>query len=159
MNGQAEGREDRARLPERHGAAAHELQQGRSVEAAEHDAEASLQRHLAEHLRRRRTGGEDGPGHPRLLLAEPRRETFLEQFHDLTGRPGVDVRRAALADLLPKGSPHRPSSAVRPNTDGGQKRTPPVAGAAGHMIAFNLHRPSSTPLNGPNSGCGTFETC
>ena len=26
------------------------------------------------------------------------------------------------------------------------------------MIAFNLQRPSSTPLNGPNSGCGAFET-
>jgi hypothetical protein len=27
------------------------------------------------------------------------------------------------------------------------------------MIAFNLQRPSSTPLNGPKSGSGTFRTC
>jgi hypothetical protein len=74
----------------------------RSVEAAEHDAEAPVERHLAEHLRRRHAGGEDGPDRPRLLLAELRRETFLEQFYDLTWRPGVDVRRAALVDLLPE---------------------------------------------------------
>ena len=126
VNGQAEGRKDGARLSERHGAAARGLQQRRSVEAAEHDAEASVDRHLAEHLRRWQAGGEDGLGHPRLLLAELRRETFPEQFYDLTWRPGVDVRRAALVDLLPEGSPHRPSSRrSRPNTDGGQKRRLP----------------------------------
>src|SRR6202042_996425 len=96
----------------------------RSVEPAEHDAEASLQRHLAGRIRRWHDGGEDCLGHPRLLLAELLRETFLEQFYDLTWRPGVDVRRATLADLLPEGSPHRPSSRrSRPNTNGGQKRT------------------------------------
>jgi hypothetical protein len=124
VNGQAEVRKDCTRLGERHGAAARDLQQCRSVEAAEHDAEASVERHLAEHLRRWHAGGEDCLGHPRLLLAEPRRETFLEQFYDLTWCPGVDVRRAALVDLLPEGSPHRPSSRrSRPNTNGGQKRT------------------------------------
>jgi transposase len=34
-----EGREDRARLCGRHGAAARELHQGRSIEATEHDAD------------------------------------------------------------------------------------------------------------------------
>src|ERR1700722_8747207 len=126
VNGQAEGPKDRTRLGERHGAAARDLQQCRSVEATEHDAEASVERHLAEHLRRWHAGGEDCLGHPRLLLAEPRRETFLEQFYDLTWRPGVDVRRAALVDLLPEGSPHGLSSRrSRPNTNGGQKRTLP----------------------------------
>ncbi len=110
VNGQGEGRKDRARLSERYGAAARGLKQGRSIEAAEHDAEASVERHLAEHLRRWHAGGESRPGHPRLLLAELPRETFPEQFYDLTRRPGVDVRRAALVDLLPEGSPHRPSS-------------------------------------------------
>ena len=70
---------------ERHGAAARGLQQCRPVEAAEHDAEASVERHLAEHLRRGHAGGEGCLGHQRLLLADPRRETFLEQFYDLTG--------------------------------------------------------------------------
>jgi hypothetical protein len=88
-------------MSERHGAAARDLQQCRSVEAAEHDAEASVERHLAEHLRRRHAGGEDCLGHPRLLLAEPRRETLLEQFYDLTWRPGVDVRRAASVCSIP----------------------------------------------------------
>jgi len=27
------------------------------------------------------------------------------------------------------------------------------------MIAFNLQRPSSTPLNGPKSDCGTYRKC
>jgi hypothetical protein len=122
VNGQAEGRKDRTRLGERHGAAARDLQQCRSVEAAEHDAEASVERHLAEHLRRWHAGGEDCLGHPRLLLAEPRRETFLEQFYDLTWRPGVDVRRAALVDLLPEGSPHRPSPVFPPVATKHQRR-------------------------------------
>ena len=94
-------------MPERHGAAARELQQGRSVEAAEHDAEAPLQGHFVEHLRRRGAGGEDGAGHSRLPPAVPSRDAGLEQLHDLTGRPGVDVRVGAFADLLPQGSPHR----------------------------------------------------
>ena len=56
-----------------------------------------------------------------------------KQLHDLTGRPGVDVRRGAFADLLPQVSPHRLSSALgantggEPNTDGGQSNTPPDA--------------------------------
>jgi hypothetical protein len=109
------------RLGERHSAAARDLQQCRSLEAAEHDAEASVERHLVEHFRRWHTGGEDCAGHPRRLLAEPQRETFLEQFYDLTRRPGVDVRLATLVDLLPEGSPHHPSSRrPRPDTNGGQ---------------------------------------
>jgi hypothetical protein len=131
-------------LGERHGAAARDLQQCRSVEAAEHDAEASVERHLAEHLRRWRAGGENCLGHPRLLLAELRRETFLEQFYDLTWRPGVDVRRAALIDLLPEGSPHRPSSRrSRPNTDGGQKRTLPRSCLPAMIVA--CPRPQRLP--------------
>jgi transposase len=39
VNGHVEGREDRARLCGRHGAAARELHQGRSIEATEHDAD------------------------------------------------------------------------------------------------------------------------
>jgi hypothetical protein len=125
VNGPAEGGEDRARLPEADGAAAHELQQGRSLEATEHDAKAPLQLHLAEHLRRRGAGGEDGAGHPRLPPAFPSRRAGLQQLHDLTGRPGVDVRKDAFADLLPQGSPHRPSSRCGgANTSGAQKRTP-----------------------------------
>jgi hypothetical protein len=131
-------------MSERHGAAARDLQQCRSVEAAEHDAEASVERHLAEHLRRRHAGGEDCLGHPHLLLAEPRRETFLEQFYDLTGRPGVDVRRAALVDLLPEGSPHRLSSRrSRPNTDGVQKRTLPRSWLPAMIVA--CPRPQRLP--------------
>src|SRR5215469_3584041 len=134
--GQAERRKDRARLGQRHGAAARDLQQCRSVEAGEHDAEASVERHLAEHLRRRHAGGEDCPGHPCLMPDELWRETFLEQFYDLTWRPGVDVRRAALVDLFPEGSPHRPSSRrSRPNTDGGQKRTLPRSWLPAKIVA------------------------
>ena len=51
-----------------------------------------------------------GAGHSRLVLAEPPRDAGLEQLHDLTWRPGVDVRYGAFADLLPQRSPHRPSS-------------------------------------------------
>ena len=132
MNGQAEGREDRARLLGRHGAGPRELQQGRSVEARQHDAEAPLQGHLAEHLRRRAAGGEDGAGHSRLVPAEPPRDAGLEQLHDLTGRPGVDVREGAFADLLPQGSPHRPSSRRGEQTPAaGKKEPPPVVAAAG----------------------------
>ena len=47
--------------------------------------------HLAEHLRRRRAPAAKTALVIRdLLLAEPRRETFLEQFYDLTWRPGVE---------------------------------------------------------------------
>jgi hypothetical protein len=86
-------------LPEGHGATARELQQGRSIEATEHDAEAPLQRHLVEHLRRWGAGGEDGAGHARLAPANPPRDAGLEQLHDLTGRPSVDVCKGTFADL------------------------------------------------------------
>jgi len=84
-NGKAEVREDRARLPARHGAAPPELQQGRSLEALQHEAEAPLQHHHAEYLRRRGAGGEDGVGHVRLVPVKPPRRAWLEQLHDLTG--------------------------------------------------------------------------
>ena len=86
------------------------LPQGRPVEARQHDAEASLQRHLSEHLRRGYARGEDGAGHACLALAELARHTGLEQLQHLTGRPGVDVRHGAFADLLPQESLHRPSA-------------------------------------------------
>ena len=124
VNGYGEGREDRARLLGRHGAGPRELQQGRSVEARQHDAEAPLQGHFAEHLRRRGAGGEDGAGHSRLVPADPLRDAGLEQLHDLTGRPGVDVREGAFADLLPQGSPHRPSSLRAEQTPAAGKREP-----------------------------------
>ena len=73
VNGKAEVREDGARLPARHGAAPHELQQGWSVMALQHDAEAVCQGHHAQQLRRRAAGGEDGVGHLRLVPAEPPR--------------------------------------------------------------------------------------
>ena len=80
VNGHGEGREDRARLPGRHGAGPREVQQGRSVEARQHDAEAPLQRHLAEHLRRRDAGGEGGAGHSRLVPGDPPRAPALNSF-------------------------------------------------------------------------------
>ena len=46
----------------------------------------------------------------RASTAHPLRDAGLEQLHDLTGRPGVDVRRDAFADLLPRDPPIRPSS-------------------------------------------------
>ena len=129
---------------EGHGAAARELQQGRSVEARQHDAEAPLQGHLAEHLGRRAARGENGAGHPRLPPADPLRHAGLEQLHDLTGRPGVDVREGAFADLLPQGSPHRPSSRrSRPNTGGGQKRTLPRSWLPAMIVA--CPRPQRLP--------------
>ncbi len=103
MNGDADGREDCLRLLERHGAAPRKLQQGRSVEARQHDAEAPLQVHLVEHLRRWGAGGEGGVGYSRLVSADPPRDANLKQFQDLTGRPGVDVSKGAFADLLTEG--------------------------------------------------------
>jgi hypothetical protein len=78
MDGYGEGREDCARLLARHGAAPRELQQGRPVEALQHDAEAPLQGYFVEHLRCRGAGGEDGAGHSRLPPAVPPREAGLE---------------------------------------------------------------------------------
>lgn len=150
------GTQGSCRLGERHGAPPRELQQRRSVETAEHNAEASVERHLAEYLRRRQAGGEDRAGHPSLLLAEPRRETFLEQFYDLTWRPGVDVRRAALADLLPERSPHRPSSRrPRPNTHGGQKRTLPRSWLPAKIVA--CPRPRRLPESRSDARLETSE--
>src|SRR5215468_8520802 len=79
VNGYGEGREDRARLLGRHGAGPQELQQGRSVEARQHDAEAPLQDYLVEHLRRREAGGEGGAGHLRLVPTEPPLAAGFEQ--------------------------------------------------------------------------------
>src|SRR5262249_27430853 len=125
VNGQAEGREYRAPLGERHAPAARELQQGRSLEAAPHHAQTSLQRHPPQHPPRPPPHGRRAPrGPPRWWRRGPRREPFLEQFYDLAWPPGGDVRRAALVDLLAEGSLHRQSSRrSRPNTDGGQKKT------------------------------------
>ena len=102
VNGYVEGCEDRAGLLGGDGAGSQELRQGRSVEARQHDAEAPLQGHLVEHPRRRGAGGGGDAGHSRLVLAEAPRDAGLEQLQDLTGRPRVDVRRGALADLLPR---------------------------------------------------------
>src|SRR5262245_38846030 len=110
MNGYGEGRKDCARLFGRDGAGLQELQQGRPVEARDHNAEAPLHGHLVEHLRCREAGSEGGTSHFRLVPTEPLPLTGrLEQLHDLTGRPGVDVRRTAFADLLPQGSLHGPT--------------------------------------------------
>src|SRR5262249_47654290 len=60
----------------------------------------------------------------------PAQNTALELFHDLTGRPRVDVRERAFADLLLQRSPHGSSSRREEQTPGGgQKRTPPIAAA------------------------------
>ena len=77
---------------------------------------------------RRAAGGEHGAGHSRLVPAEPLRNAGLEQLHHLTGRPGVDVRKDAFADLLSEGSPHRPSSNREEQTPAAGKREPPRRG-------------------------------
>ena len=104
-----EGREDRAYLLERHGAGPREMSEGRSVEARQHDAEAPLQGHLTEHLRRRDAGGEDGADHARLVRDSPLRDAGLPQLQDLARRPGVDVGEFAFADLFTQGSLHCPA--------------------------------------------------
>jgi hypothetical protein len=73
-----------------------------SVEATEHDAEAPLHGDLVEHFRRRSASSEDGADHSRLVPGVALRNASLEQLHDLPGRPGVDVRKGAFADLLPR---------------------------------------------------------
>jgi hypothetical protein len=113
VNGKAEVREDRTRPPARHGAGPRELQQGRSVEARRHDAEAPVQGDHAEQLRRRAAGGEDGVGHLRLVPAEPPRMARFEQLHDLAGRPGVDPAQTPSPIFSPQESPHRSSSVAR----------------------------------------------
>ena len=97
-----------AHLLRRHGAASRELQQGRPIEAPQHDAEAPFHGHLVEHLRRWGAGGEGGAGHSRLPPAVTPQKTRLEQLQHLTGRPGMDVGVSAFADLLPQGSLHHP---------------------------------------------------
>ena len=129
-NGKAEVGEDRVGPLARHGAAPRELQQGRSVEALQHEAEAPLQEHHTEHLRRRGAGGEDGVSHVRLVPVEPPRRAWPEQLHDLTGRPGMDLRGGAFTDLLAQGSPHRPSS-VAASTHPAAGKDKPIDSFAG----------------------------
>src|SRR5450631_2949420 len=108
------------------------MPQGRSVEALQHDAEAPVQRHLAEHLRHRDAGGAHGADHAYLVPAEQMRDAGLEQLHDLTGRPGVGFGEGAFTDLFPQRSLHARSPPCRGNTGGEQKGTPPVAGAGNY---------------------------
>ena len=127
MNRYVERREDRPRLVGRHDTSPQELPQGQSVKARQHDAEAPLQSHLVKHLRRWNAGGESCAGHSRLVLAQPPRDAGLEQLHNLTGRPGVNVRRGAFADLLPQGAPHaRPPEPPR-------------------LLAYDLNKSSGNP--------------
>jgi hypothetical protein len=112
------------------------MPQGRSVEALQHDAEAAVQRHLAEHLRHRDAGGVHGADHAYLVPAEQMRNAGPKQLHDLTGRPGVGFGEGAFTDLLPQRSLHARSPPCRGNTGGEQKGTPPVAGPPDIMIAF-----------------------
>ena len=109
MKAYREGREDRAYLLERHGAGPREMSEGRSVEARQHDAEAPLQGHLTEHLRRRDAGGKDGADRARLVRDGPLRDAGLPQLQDLARRPGVDVGEFAFADLFAQGSLHCPA--------------------------------------------------
>jgi hypothetical protein len=104
------------------------LRQGRSVETLKYNAEASLQGHFVEYLRS--TRGDGSAGHSRLVPPEPQRDSDLEQLHDLTGRPDMNVCREAFADLLRQKSLHRRSPAAKSNTVGGQRKTP--VAAAGH---------------------------
>ncbi len=65
-----------------------------------------------------------GTGHSRLVLAEPPRDAGLEQLHDLTWRPGVDVRY---------GEGFRtPAIAGRASGHGAGVRKPPKHEPAGH---------------------------
>src|SRR5262245_374723 len=89
-----------------------------------------------EHLRRRSTRGVCGAGHSGLVLTKLPREADLEQLHDLTGRPDVDVGIGAFADLLPQGSTHRLSSRREEQTPGAAKE-PLRSRPPGTMIAFH----------------------
>src|SRR5262245_6087215 len=68
--------------------------------------------------------GECGAGHSGLVLTKLPREAGLEQLHDLTGRPGVDVRVGAFADLRSQGSPHHPASRREEQTPAAGKKKP-----------------------------------
>src|SRR5262249_31142111 len=112
------------------------------------DAEAPLQGHFVEHLRRRAARGECGAGHSGLVLTKLPREAGLEQLHDLTGRPGVDVGTGASADLLPQGSTHRLSSRREEQTPEAGKRELLPSRPPGTIIASTLQRPSPGPVSG-----------
>jgi hypothetical protein len=101
VNGHGKSRDDRARLFECHRAGPREMPQGRPVEALQHDAEAHVQCHLAEHLRHPEAGDTHGADHAHLVPAEQMRDAGLEQLHDLTGRPGVGFGEGAFTDLFP----------------------------------------------------------
>jgi hypothetical protein len=116
-----QSRDDRARLFERHRAGPREMPQGWSVEALQHDAEAPVQRHLAEHLRHRDAGCAHGADHAYLVPAEQMRDAGLKQLHDLTGRPGVGFGEGAFTDLFPQRSLHARSPPCRGSTGGEQK--------------------------------------
>ncbi len=106
VNRPAEGGQDRAGLPRRSGAGLQLLHQGGAVEARQDDAQTPVDADLVQHLRRRAAGGEHGAGEVRLVARDPARNLGLEQLDDLAGRPGVDVRESALADLLSQASLH-----------------------------------------------------
>jgi hypothetical protein len=67
VNGHGKSGDNRPRLFERHRAGPRELPQGRPVESLQHDAEAPVQGHLAEHLRHREAGGEDSADHSHFM--------------------------------------------------------------------------------------------
>ena len=56
--------------------------------------------------------------------ARPLRDAGLEQLHDLTRRPGVDVRKEAFADFSPRDPRIRPSSLRDEQTPAAGKREP-----------------------------------
>ncbi|MGY4503889.1 hypothetical protein ACVWYH_007846 [Bradyrhizobium sp. GM24.11] len=130
--------DDRARLFERHRAGPREMPQGRSVEALQHDAEAPVQRQLAEYRRHRDAGGAHGADHAYLVPAEQMRDADLKQLHDLTGRPSVGFGRRRLHRSFPPAIPACPFSVVQMKHRRRAKRNRSHRGAAGHydMIAF-----------------------
>src|SRR4029450_4808093 len=133
-----------------------EMPQGRSVEALRHDAEAPVQRHLAEHLRHRDAGGAHGADHAYLVPAEQMRDAGLEQLYDLTGRPGVGFGEGAFTDLFPQRSLHARSPPCRGNTGGAQKGR-----AAGHYDRLSTCAETfvHSAKWSQESGFGTFWTC
>ena len=86
----------------------------------------------------REAGGEGGAGHLRLVPTAPPLAAGLEQLHDLTGRLSVDVRRAAFADLLPQGSPHRSSNSARGRCT--------LVAADAHYFCLDELTPSTRPV-------------
>jgi hypothetical protein len=98
------------------------LRQSRSVETLQHNAEAPIQGHFVEDLRS--THGKCSTGHLRFMLPEAWRGSNLEQLHDLTGRPDMNVRRGSFADLLPQESLHRLFLPLREQTLAAGKENP-----------------------------------